>query len=194
MDDMDSRHPETELIAYLKDELEHASRETVARHLDDCAACRDTLTAFRTLLDGVAATAAPPVQWARYRAELRVRLANMGGLATGPPSPPDARRAPAKPWRSSRYSDRLRGAWWLRRWPVAVSAGLAAAVVVLVILAPSAWREERRARTAEGLNGFEEVVLGTRLDLLRQYPIVERLELLEDLDVIRQLDAERREG
>jgi len=31
----------------------------------------------------------------------------MGGLATGPPSPPDARSAPAKPWRSSKYSDRL---------------------------------------------------------------------------------------
>ena len=26
----------------------------------------------------------------------------MGGLAAGPPSPPDARRAPAKPWRSSK--------------------------------------------------------------------------------------------
>jgi hypothetical protein len=79
---------------------------------------------------------------------------------------------------------------------VAVSAGLAAAVVALVILAPSAWREDRRARTTEGLNGFEEVVLGTGLDLLRQYPIVERLDLLEDLDVIRQLDrlAEPREG
>ena len=168
---MDSRHPETELIAYLKDELAPRSRETVARHLDGSAACRDTLAAFRTLLDGVAATAAPPVQWARYRAELRQRLTK---------SPPDARR-----W-----------AWWRRPWPMAVSAGLAAAVVALVILAPSAWREDRRARTAEGLSGFEDVVLGTRLDLLRQYPIVERLELLEDLDVIRQLDglAERREG
>jgi hypothetical protein len=31
----------------------------------------------------------------------------MGGLATGPPSPPDARDAAAKPWRPSKYSDRL---------------------------------------------------------------------------------------
>lgn len=79
---------------------------------------------------------------------------------------------------------------------MAVSAGLAAAVVAVVILAPSAWREDRRARIAEGPSGFEDIALGTRLDLLRQYPIVERLELLEDLDVIRQLDglAERREG
>jgi anti-sigma factor RsiW len=163
MDDMDSRHPETELIAYLKDELEHASRETVAGHLDGCAACRSTLAAFRQLLDGVAATAAPPVQWARYRAELRLRLEAQAG--------------------SRRFT------WWRRPLPMAVSAGLAAAVIALIILAPSAWREERRARTAESLNGFEEVVLGTRLDLLRQYPVVERLDLLEDLDVIRQLDG-----
>ena len=80
---------------------------------------------------------------------------------------------------------------------MAVSAGLAAALLVLAFAGPSAWREERRARTPEGLNGFEEVVLGTRLDLLRQYPVVERLDLLEDLDVIRQLDGlvgGRREG
>jgi len=71
-----------------------------------------------------------------------------------------------------------------------------AAVLAVVVLVPSAWREERRARTLEGLSGFEEVVLGTRLDMLSQYPVVERLDLLEDLDVIRQLDGltERREG
>ena len=162
---MDSRHPETELIAYLKDELAPAARETMGRHLDGCAECRDTLAAFRKLLDSVAATAPPPVHWARYRAELRLR-----------------REAQASP----------RWAWWRRPLPMAVSAGLAAAVIALVIVAPSAWR----ARTPEGPNGFEEVVLGNRLDLLRQYPIVERLELLEDLDVIRQLDglAEHREG
>jgi anti-sigma factor RsiW len=170
MSDMDSRHPETELIAYLKDELPTRSRETVARHLEGCAECRATLADFRTLLAGVAAAPAPTLAWPRYRAELRVRLESEAG--------------------------RHRWSWWRRPFPVAVSAGLAAAVLALVILAPSAWRDERRARTVEGLNGFEEVVLGTRLDLLREYPIVERLDLLEDLDVIRQLDGleARREG
>ena len=33
------------------------------------------------------------------------RLADMGGLATGPPSPPDARRAPGNPGRSSADED-----------------------------------------------------------------------------------------
>ncbi|HMH50844.1 MAG TPA: zf-HC2 domain-containing protein [Candidatus Acidoferrum sp.] len=161
MSDMDSRHPETELIAYLKDELPQRSRETVARHLDGCADCRSTLTDFRTLLAGVAATTAPSVAWQRYRAELRQRLESEAG--------------------------RHRWSWWRRPFPVAVSAGLAAAVLALVVLAPSAWRDERRV--VDGLSGFEEAVLGTRLDMLRQYPVVERLDLLEDLDVIRQLDG-----
>src|SRR5262245_55202608 len=170
MGDMDNRHPETELIAYLKDELPRPSREAVARHLEGCAECRGTLADFEKLLAGVAATAAPPVAWARYRAELRQRL--------------EASAAPR------------RVAWWRRPLPVAVSAGLAAAVLAVVVIAPSMWRDDRRARQVDGLNGFEEVVLGTRLDLLRQYPVVERLDLLEDLDVIRQLDglAESREG
>jgi anti-sigma factor RsiW len=172
MDDMDSRHPETELIAYLRDELAPASRESVARHLDGCAECRDTLTAFRGLLEGVRRTASetPAVQWPRYRAELRARL--------------EADRG------------RRRGAWWRHPLPVALSAGLAAALVVVAVLVPSAWRDERRARGPENVTGFEDVMVGSRLDLLRQYSVVERLDLLEDLDVIRQLDglADLREG
>ena len=167
---MDSRHPETELIAYLKDELPTPSRATVARHLDGCAECRATLADFRTLLAGVAAAPAPTLAWPRYRAELRVRLESK--------------------------TEQRRWSWWLRPFPVAVSAGLAAAVLALVIVAPSVWRNERHARSVDGLSGFEEAVLGTRLDLLREYPIVERLDMLEDLDVIRQLDGleARREG
>ena len=169
---MESRHPETELIAYLTDDLPRPSREAVARHLDGCAECRATLADFRTLLAGVArdSASAPPLAWPRYRAELRLRLEAEAG--------------------------RRRRSWWRRPFPVAVSAGLAAAVLALVILAPSARRDERRAPSLDGLSGFEEAVLGTRLDLLRQYPIVERLDLLEDLDVIRQLDGleARREG
>ena len=56
----------------------------------------------------------------------------MGGLATGPPSPPDARRAPAKPWRSSilRHAPRLRplraGALLLLAVALSLPAGAAA--------------------------------------------------------------------
>jgi hypothetical protein len=43
---------------------------------------------------------------------------------------------------------------------------------------------------------LEETVLGGQLELLQTYPVVERLDLLENLDVIRQLDrlAPSREG
>src|SRR5262245_3338368 len=141
MDDMTTTHPETELIAYLRNELPPAARETVARHLEGCASCRQTSAAFEALLGDLAHVAAPPaVHWRSYRAELRERL--------------HARTV------------HLRWVWWRQPLPVAVSAGLATALVVVALLAPSAWREERRARPAEGLNGFEEVVLGTRLDLL----------------------------
>jgi hypothetical protein len=34
----------------------------------------------------------------------------------------------------------------------------------------------------------EEAALGAQLPLLRQYRVVERLDMLEDLEVIRQLD------
>jgi len=160
---MDNRHPETELITYLRNELPPAARETVARHLESCASCRETSAAFRTLLDGLAhGPATPAVHWPRYRAELRARLEAGAG--------------------------RRLGMWWRRPLPVAVSAGLATALVVVALLAPSAWRDDRRARPAESFNAFEEVFLGTRLDLLREYPVVEHLDLLENLDVIRQLD------
>ena len=169
---MDSRHPGPELIAYLRDELAPAARESVAHHLDDCGECRETLAAFRGLLDGLgrATATAPSVHWSRYRAELRARL--------------------------EAGAQRRRRPWWRYPLPVAISAGVAAALVVLALVAPPGWRDERLARSVEGFNGFEEVIFGTRLDLLRQYSVVERLDLLEDLDVIRQLDglAERREG
>ena len=160
---MDTPHPERELIAYLKDELAPAARATIARHLDACGTCRQTADAFRKLLEGLADVPAPAVHWPSYRAELRTRL---------------QARTERRPW-----------AWWRHPLPVAVSAGLATALVVVALLAPSARQEERRVRPAENLNGFEEVVLGTRLDLLRQYPVVEHLDLLENLDVIRQLDG-----
>ena len=38
----------------------------------------------------------------RLREFLRRHLTNMGGLAAGPPSPPDARRVPGNPGRSSK--------------------------------------------------------------------------------------------
>jgi hypothetical protein len=96
----------------------------------------------------------PPVAWGRWRAELRAKLESRA-----------ARRA-----------------WWRRPVPVALSAGLAAALLVVAVLTGV------RQSGVGDLTAMEESLLGRRLDLLRQYQVVERLDLLEDLDVIQQLD------
>lgn len=161
---MDQRHPETELTAYVRGELTERTREAVSRHLSGCAECRETVSAFRSLFEALARAPEPPaIQWGRYRAEIRARLESESG--------------------------RRRWAWWRHPLPLAASAGVATALLVVALLMSSPRQELPVRLAAENLNGFEEVVLGTRLDLLQQYPVVERLELLEDLDVIRQLDG-----
>lgn len=99
--------------------------------------------------------APPEPRWGDYRAQLRTRL--------------DARRSPAA---------RLRR-WWARPAPIALSLGLATALL-LFALQPA----ERRP----DVPGGNDALLASRLELLEHYRVVERLDLLEDLDVIRQLD------
>jgi anti-sigma factor RsiW len=99
----------------------------------------------------------------------------------------EAPEPPAVNWGAYRAElreklDRRRGGprWW--PVPLALSGALAAGLVFLVV-----GHTPRDSRLAE-LTAVEETVIGGRLDLLRQYPVVERLELLEDLEVIRNLD------
>jgi anti-sigma factor RsiW len=73
-----------------------------------------------------------------------------------------------------------RRAWWARPLPAIIAAGVATAAVVLAV-------HGLDRRPAE-LATVEETVLGARLPLLQQYRVVERLDMLEDLDAIRQLD------
>jgi anti-sigma factor RsiW len=103
----------------------------------------------------------------------------LADLAAGVPAPP------AIDW--ARYQTEMRGrvargqrAWWARPLPGIVAAGLAIALVVLTI--------HGLDRRPTELATVEETVLGARLPLLQQYQVVERLELLEDLEAIRHLD------
>jgi len=121
---------------------------------------RDDLTPEeRDLLARAAAAAPPPPEprWGDYRAELRAKL--------------EARRS---------VGARLRG-WWARPAPIALSIGLATALL-LFALQPV----ERKPDLT--LAALDEAVIGARLGLLEHYRVVERLDLLEELDVIRQLD------
>ena len=111
---------------------------------------------FRDIVQELRRTAPepPPVLWGRWRAELRAKL-------------------------ESRATRRV---WWRRPAPLTLSAGLAAALLVVAV-----WTGVQRSGVGD-LTAMEENLLGRRLDLLRQYRMVERLDLLEDLDVIQQLD------
>src|SRR5438445_10782154 len=73
---MDGRHPERDLVPYLRGELAAADRERVDRHLVACARCRAATGGYRGLLDDLARSAppAPAVRWGRYRAAVRERI------------------------------------------------------------------------------------------------------------------------
>lgn len=86
------------------------------------------------------------------------------------------RARPARPW------------WWPA--PLALATGLAA---VLIFLALEGGVRTYRPRDVAV---FDEATIGRRLELLRDYRVVERLDLLEDWDILRSLDSStgRREG
>jgi anti-sigma factor RsiW len=69
-------HPRTELIPYLRGELSPPERDVVEAHLVACAACRAERDAFADLMLDLRRSApeTPPVDWARWRAELRARV------------------------------------------------------------------------------------------------------------------------
>jgi anti-sigma factor RsiW len=152
-----ARHPETDLVPYLRGELPPAERERVARHLEECPDCKQDTDLLRDLLDNVAHLIGEPpaVNWARYRAELREKL--------------EAQRA--------------RVAWWRRPMPLTLSASLAGALLFVAV-----WGGRELSRPADP-TGPDEVVMSQELGLLQNLRTVERLDLLEDFEVLRNLDG-----
>lgn len=149
-------HPETALVPYAQNELTPPERERVAAHLDSCDRCRVALADVRAVLGALATPPAPPApDLGRYRTELRARL---GEGARGP-------------------------RWWQRPMPIALSAGLAAALLLFSL------RPTPVEKPATNLTPIEEATLGARLDMLRHYDVVSRLDMLDALDEIRQLDV-----
>lgn len=150
-------HPETELIPFVRGELDEADHARVAAHVAACDECRRATEDSRVVLAALAARqpAPPPVDWGRYQAEVRARLG----------APPRRR-------------------WWARPVPtVAVAALIAVALLVGVH-----GLERVTERPGPDVVAMDQTVLGARLPLLRQYRVVEHLDMLEDLELIRQLD------
>jgi anti-sigma factor RsiW len=159
-----ARHPDTDLVPYLRGELPPAERERVARHLEECPDCKQDTELLRDLLGNLAqAIGEPPeISWPRYRAELRAKL--------------EARRALVP--------------WWRRPMPLALSASLAGALLFVAV-----WGGRELTKSPDAI-GPEEVAIGSELGLLQEIRTVERLDLLEDLEVITNLDrlASERQG
>ena len=159
-----ARHPDTDLVPYLRGELPPAERERVARHLEECPDCKQDTELLRDLLGNLAhAIGEPPeISWPRYRAELRAKL--------------EARRALVP--------------WWRRPMPLALSASLAGALLFVAV-----WGGRELTKRPDAI-GPEEVAIGSELGLLQEIRTVERLDLLEDFEVITNLDrlASERQG
>jgi anti-sigma factor RsiW len=151
-----SLHPETALVPYVRGELTPPERARVASHLEACDRCRVALTDVRAVLGALTPPPAPAEpHWGRYRAELRARLVERARLPR----------------------------WWQRPMPIALSAGLAAALLLFTL------RSTPVERPATSLTQLEETTLGARLDMLEHYDVVSRLDMLDAMDEIRQLDA-----
>jgi anti-sigma factor RsiW len=152
-------HPDTDLVPYLRGELEPAERERIARHLDDCPECRQDAEGLRELLSRLAAsTPVPPaVSWGRYRAELREKL--------------DARRA-------------RRPGWWRRPLPLALSASLAGLLLFFAVW--GGWRSPsgvesvtlEEATIGRRLGLLQQYPVVERLDLLEEFDVIRNLDQL----------------
>jgi predicted anti-sigma-YlaC factor YlaD len=171
---MITRHPETALVSYLRCELSGEEQTSVARHLESCASCREAAegaaAAIRELARRVQDVPAPDP--ASYRAELYRKLDTRGELAA---------RGNAEP------------RWWRRRI-VGFSLGSLGAAVAALILIFVMRQGARVAPPSIDQLAMQEgtmrdaALTGADVGLLRDYPMVEHLDLLENYDVIAHLD------
>lgn len=151
-----ARHPETDLVPYLRGELPPAERERVARHLEECPDCKQDTELLRDLIGNLAHFVGQPpeVNWARYRAELREKL--------------ETRRA--------------RIAWWRQPAPLALSASIAG---VLLFLAVWGGREISKTPDAIGPDEIvmaQDLGLLQELPTVERLDLLEDLEVLRNLD------------
>ena len=150
--------PETELIPFLRGELVPADHERVAAHVAACDECRTAIEESRIVLDALAARRRTPPAVDWGRYQAELRAKT----AAGP-----------------------RRRWWARPVPTLAAAVLLCVGILAGVRGLQITSEQRRPND---LVVFEETSLGAQLPLLREYRVVERLDMHEDLDAIRQLD------
>jgi anti-sigma factor RsiW len=152
-------HPDSDLIAYLQDELSPADRERVAGHLAVCSECRGAHDDFRELLARLPASLGQPpaVHWGRFRAELRNRLEATGAV-----------RRPRRRW----------SAW------AAVSLAAAAGLAALVVFmggpsGPTDLTSNEQVVLGRRLDLIQDYPVVERLELLEDLDVIGQLDRLE---------------
>jgi anti-sigma factor RsiW len=160
---MDRSHPESALLPYAAGELSGDERKRLELHLESCARCRESVDTSAAIMRVIARDAENlrDPDWNVYRAQLRRRLAAREN--------PQFRR------------------WWRPEivWP-AIAAGTATAVLLIALTLSHLLRGP--AMPPVDQFATEGAMSGTDVGLLRNYQVVDHLDLLENYDVIENLD------
>jgi anti-sigma factor RsiW len=153
-------HPEFELIPYLRDELDERGRDRVTSHLGGCPNCR-------AQIDGL-------------RQAIRLISNRIDELPA-----PDTIAFRADLRRRLAVRVERKQPWW-RATIVWAPAAAVVAVTVVTLLA----RHRPETRPMVDQLAVNDVISRTDVGLLRNYPMVERLDLLENdnYEVIEHLD------
>ncbi len=156
---MANEHPEDRLVAYAREELSPEERSRVAAHLESCAGCRAALASHVAITDVLRANPEAAPELDGVRYRAELR-----------------RKLEARAGR--------RTAWAWPNWaPVGATALVATGALFLVARGmPGTSRFDEEPPT------FDQIELGSQLDLLQNISVVENLDLLEDLDVVQGLD------
>ena len=161
---MPSTHPETELIPFARGELSAEERARIEHHLDDCTQCRDEMGALAGTMQRVSSRLdeLPTPEWSAYRRELRLRLAS---------------------------GKEVRARWWRPNllWPWLAASGIGIAALILSLTARPT-PPHPGAPAGVDILAMEQPAEPVDVGLLRDYPVVENLDMLEDYDVIEHLD------
>jgi predicted anti-sigma-YlaC factor YlaD len=151
-------HPETALIPYLRGEVSAAERDAVSRHLDECESCLAAAESYTRALR-MLDSRVEDLQVPQWPAYRSELLAKL-----------DAREQARSRWRRP-----------VLGWATLAGASVAVTVIALTL------RLHTSPPTVEQL-AAPAAMADADIGLLRNYPVIERLDMLENYDVIENLD------
>jgi anti-sigma factor RsiW len=159
---MDTTHPETALLPYLQGELSEDEKRRLELHLEGCTHCRESIDSSTAIMRAIVRSVEnlPEPDWHVYRAQLHRKLA--------------ARRQPKQRWWRNEIA-----------WPL-ITAGVATAALVLGLFFSQ--MSQRPTPPPVDQLAMEGAINGPDVGLLRNYQVVDHLDLLENYDVIEGLD------